>query len=421
MHRKTTLDNGLRLVTATMPHVRSIATGIFIGVGSRYEREAEAGISHFVEHMCFKGTTKRKTSSEISAAIEGVGGIINAGTDKEMTIYWTKVAQPHFALSMDVLTDMLTESRFDESDIERERQVIIEEIRMTKDTPSQEVNLIYDELMWADHPLGKDTAGTKESVTGIDRKMLLDFMKNRYSPPNVVVAISGCIEHEEALESVRHAFDKWGSRKPGTPYSRYIEKRNPRIRIEKRDTEQAQLCLGLPGLSLHDPKRFTLDLLNVVLGEGMSSRLFTELRDNMGLAYSIFSYVDHFLDSGALTVCAGVEPGKLQTTIKATLEQLVKFKDELVPDSELNKAKELSKGRLLLRMEDSRNVNGWLGGQEILTNKIMTVDEVIECIDSVTPEQVRDIARDLLVGERLRVAVVGPIAVDEPLADLLKL
>ncbi len=421
MHRKTTLDNGLRLVTATMPHVRSIATGIFIGVGSRYEREAEAGISHFVEHMCFKGTTKRKTSSEISAAIEGVGGIINAGTDKEMTIYWTKVAQPHFALSMDVLTDMLTESRFDESDIERERQVIIEEIRMTKDTPSQEVNLIYDELMWADHPLGKDTAGTKESVTGIDRKMLLDFMKNRYSPPNVVVAISGCIEHEEALESVRHAFDAWGSRKPGAPYSRYIEKRNPRIRIEKRDTEQAQLCLGLPGLSLHDPKRFTLDLLNVVLGEGMSSRLFTELRDNMGLAYSIFSYVDHFLDSGALTVCAGVEPGKLQTTIKATLEQLVKFKDELVPDSELNKAKELSKGRLLLRMEDSRNVNGWLGGQEILTNKIMTVDEVIECIDSVTPEQVRDIARDLLVGERLRVAVVGPIAVDEPLADLLKL
>lgn len=421
MHRKTTLDNGLRVVTATMPHVRSIATGIFIGVGSRYETEAEAGISHFVEHMCFKGTTKRKTSSEISAAIEGIGGIINAGTDKEMTIYWTKVAQPHFGLSMDVLTDMLTESRFDETDIERERQVIIEEIRMTKDSPSQEVNLIYDELMWADHPLGKDTAGTKESVTGIDRKMLLDFMKRRYSPPNIVVAISGCIEHEEALESVRHAFDAWGARRPGTAYRPYVEKRNPRVRIEKRDTEQAQLCVGLPGVSLHDPKRFMLDLLNVVLGEGMSSRLFTELRDNMGLAYSIFSYVDHFLDSGALTVCAGVEPGNLQTTIKATMEQLVKFKDQLVPDSELNKAKELSKGRLLLRMEDSRNVNGWLGGQEVLTNKIMTVDEVIECIDSVTPEQVRDIARELLVGERLRAAVVGPIAVDEPLGDLLKL
>lgn len=421
MHRKTTLDNGLRVVTATMPHVRSIATGIFIGVGSRYESEAEAGISHFVEHMCFKGTTKRRTSSEISAAIEGIGGIINAGTDKEMTIYWTKVAQPHFGLSMDVLTDMLTESRFDETDIERERQVIIEEIRMTKDSPSQEVNLIYDELMWADHPLGKDTAGTKESVTGIDRKMLLDFMKRRYSPPNIVVAISGCIEHEEALESVRHAFDAWGTRRPGTAYKPYVEKRNPRVRIEKRDTEQAQLCVGLPGVSLHDPKRFTLDLLNVVLGEGMSSRLFTELRDNMGLAYSIFSYVDHFLDSGALTVCAGVEPGNLQTTIKATMEQLVKFKDQLVPDSELNKAKELSKGRLLLRMEDSRNVNGWLGGQEVLTNKIMTVDEVIECIDSVTPEQVRDIARELLVGERLRAAVVGPIAVDEPLGDLLKL
>ena len=421
MYRKTTLDNGLRLVTATMPHVRSIATGIFIGVGSRYETNSEGGISHFIEHMCFKGTEKRKTPSEISAAIEGVGGMLNAGTDKEMTIYWCKVAKPHFAVSMDVLVDMLVNSRFDETDIEKERQVIIEEIRMTKDQPSQEVNVLYDELMWPDHPLGADTAGTVKSVTGINRDMLFEFMRTRYSPSNIVVSISGAIEHEEALDAIKDAFDGWSKRKQPPSYLPFAEKRNPRLRVEKRDTEQAHFCLGLPGLSLSDPRRFTLDLLNVILGEGMSSRLFTEIRDNLGLAYSIYSYVDHFLDSGALTVCAGVEPKNLKKTIAATLGQLAKVRDETVPESEIVKAKELSKGRLLLRMEDSRNVNGWSGGQEILTGKIMTVDEVVAAIDSITAPQLKDIARELLVGERLRMAVVGPISKEEHLEDLLKL
>jgi predicted Zn-dependent peptidase len=421
VYRRTTLPNGLRLVTATMPHTRSVAMGIFVGVGSRYETTPQAGVSHFIEHMCFKGTTRRKTPAEISAAIEGVGGILNAGTDKEMTVYWCKVAKPHFALAMDVLVDMLTNSRFDKGDVERERQVIIEEIRMTRDTPSQEVGLIYDELLWPDHPLGTDTAGTMESVTAMSRDMLLDFMETTYSPANTVVAISGSIEHEEALAAVGHAFDGWNGRKPKPAYRPFTPTTNPRIRIEKRDTEQAHICLGIPGLSLFDPKRFVIDILNVILGEGMSSRLFVEIRDNLGLAYSIYSYVDHLLDSGALTVCAGVEPGNLRKTVSATLEQLTRFKDETVSAAEVAKAKELSKGRLLLRMEDSRNVNGWVGGQEILTNKIITVDEAVNIVDSVTAEQIRDVARDLLVGERLRMAVVGPIAPDAPLEELLRL
>jgi predicted Zn-dependent peptidase len=421
LYRKTTLANGLRVVTATMPYTRSVAMGIFVGIGSRYETGPEAGISHFIEHMCFKGTNRRQTPAEISAAIEGVGGILNAGTDKEMTVYWCKVAKPHFALAMDVLVDMLTNSRFDAADIERERQVIIEEIRMTKDTPSQEVGLIYDELLWPDHPLGKDTAGTMESVTAVTRDMLLDFMRTTYSPANTVVAISGSIEHEAALEAVGHAFDGWNKRSHKVAYLPFVETANPRIRIEKRDTEQAHMCLGLPGLSLFDPKRFVMDMLNVILGEGMSSRLFVEIRDNMGLAYSIYSYVDHLLDSGGLTVCAGVEPGNLRKTVTATLKQLARFKNELVSEAEVTKAKELSKGRLLLRMEDSRNVNGWVGGQEILTNKIMTVDEAVEVVDAVTAEQIRDVARELLVGERLRMAVVGPIGQDEQLEKLLKL
>lgn len=421
MYQKTTLPNGIRLVTASMPHTRSVATGFFIGVGSRYETAAESGISHFIEHMCFKGTQRRKTPSEISAAIEGVGGMLNAGTDKEMTIYWSKVAQPHFALAFDVLVDMLTGSRFDPADIDKERQVIIEEIKMSKDTPSQEVNLIIDEMLWPNHPLGWDTAGTIDSVTQTDSKKLLKYMHSRYAPVNMVVSIAGNIEHEAALDAVSHAFDSWDSRKPATGYLPFQETDNPRIRIEKRDIEQAHVCLGLPGLSLADPRRFTMDILNVILGEGMSSRLFTEIRENLGLAYNIYSYVDHFLDAGALTICAGVEPDKVRTTITATLEQLAKFRDELVPESELIKAKELSKGRTLLRMEDSRNVNGWAGAQEILTGKIMTVDEMVAIVDAITAEDIRQIAREVIIGDRLRMAVVGPIAKDEPLQELLHL
>jgi predicted Zn-dependent peptidase len=237
----------------------------------------------------------------------------------------------------------------------------------------------------------------------------------------MVISIAGNIEHEAALEAVGHAFDSWDNRKPDSGYLPYQETANPRLRIEKRDIEQAHVCLGLPGLSLADPRRFTMDILNVIMGEGMSSRLFTEIRENLGLAYNIYSYVDHFLDSGALTICAGVEPDKVRTTITATLEQLARFRDELVPEAELIKAKELSKGRTLLRMEDSRNVNGWAGAQEILTGKIMTVDEMVAIIDAITAEDIQQIAREIIIGDRLRMAVVGPIAKDEPLEELLKL
>ena len=420
-YQKTTLPNGLRLVTATMPHIRSAAIGFFIGVGSRYEGERQGGISHFVEHMLFKGTNKRQTPSDISGAIEGIGGMLNGGTDKEMTIYWCKVARPHFMLALDVLADMLLNSRIDPSDIERERQVIVEEIRMTKDTPSQEVSLIIDDLLWPNHPLGRDTAGTKESVLATDRAMLQDYMNNGYLPANTVVAISGGIEHGEAVEAVSQTVSRWTSAQPAPKYQPYGETKNPRLRVETRETEQAHLCLALPGVSLLDPKRFVIDLLNVVLGEGMSSRLFVEIRENLGLAYSIYSYTDHFLDSGALTVSAGVEPRNLRKTIEATLEQLAKLKTDTIPEAEIVKAKELSKGRILLRMEDSRNVNGWAGGQEILTGKIMSVDEVIAAVDAITAEDMKQIANELLVGDKLRLAVVGPVSKEEKLEELLKL
>ena len=420
MYQKTTLDNGLRLVTATMPHTRSVSFGFFIGTGSRYETETQAGISHFIEHLCFRGTTKRPTAREISVAIEGIGGYLNGGTDKELTVYWCKVAQPHFPLALDVLADMLLNSRFDPVDIEKEHQIIIEEINMCNDSPSQRVSLLIDELLWPGHPLGLDIAGTKESVAAITRDMLLDYLANQYQPGNTVVAVAGGIQHEEMVAAVNQTLGNWAARQPQPGYVPYQEQPARRIRIETRDTEQVQLCLSLPGLPICHPQRFTLNLLNVILGEGMSSRLFTEIRDKLGLAYSIHSYVDHFLDTGSVIVSAGVEAKNLQVAIKAILEELGKFK-EIVPEAELTKAKEFSKGHLLLRMEDSRSVSGWMGGQEILTGRIRSVDQVISIIDAITAEELQQLARELLAAERLRLAVVGPVPQDEPLEELLKL
>jgi len=420
LYQKTTLDNGLRLVTFTMPHTHSIAISFFIGTGSRYETEAQAGISHFVEHLCFRGTSKRPTAREISAAIEGVGGILNGGTDKELTVYWCKVAQPHYHLAFDVIVDMLLNSRFDPADIEKERQVIIEEINMSNDSPPQRVSMLIDELLWPEHPLGRDIAGSKKSVGATTRDMLLGYLADQYQPSNIVVSVAGDIQHEEAVTAINQILGDRGNQPPRMEYPAFQERTVPQLRIETRELEQVQLCLALPGLPLLHPKRFSLDLLNVILGEGMSSRLFTHIRDKLGLTYSINSYVDHFLDTGSIIISAGVEPKNLAVAIKAILEELSQLR-EIIPEAELKKAKEFSKGRLLLRMEDSRSVAGWMGGQEILTGRILSVDEVVSIVDAITVEELRQLARELLVGDRLSLAVVGPVSADEPLAKLLRL
>jgi predicted Zn-dependent peptidase len=420
LYQKTILDNGLRLITANMPHTRSVCVTFFIGTGSRYEGEAEAGISHFIEHLLFKGTEKRPSAKAISEAIESVGGILNGGTDKELTIYWCKVAQHQFRLALEVLTDMLLHTRFDPPDIEKERQVITEEINMLKDSPSQEAAQLIDELLWPGHPLGRDITGSKESVAQISREAMLDYLGHQYQPEHSVVSVAGNIEHTETVNTIRQMLDEWTSQQPHLGYAAYQPGPVRRVRVENRDTEQGHLCLALPGLSLFHPQRFVLGLLNVILGEGMSSRLFYEIRDQRGLVYSIHSYVEHFLDSGALTIYAGVEPKNLETAIQAILEELAKLK-EPVPDTELTKAKELSKGRLLLRMEDSRNVAGWLGGQEILTREILTLDQIVAIIDAITAEEIKKLAEELMVSDGLRLAVVGPIGSDQPLEQLLKL
>jgi predicted Zn-dependent peptidase len=420
VYQKSVLENGLRIITCSMPHTRSVCINIFIGAGSRYEGAGEAGTSHFIEHLLFKGTERRATSKEISEAIEGVGGMLNGGTDKELTIYWCKVARPHFQLALDLMVDMLRHSRFDAQEMEKERQVIIEELNMSMDSPHHRVNMLIDEVVWPDQPLGRDAAGSKESVGALTRQMLLEYLARQYVPNNAVVSVAGDISHEEVVSSLSRAFDDWDRGMPQPPFPAQDRQDCPHIHIEHRTTEQAYLCLAVRGLSLLDPDRFNLDLLNVILGEGMSSRLFLEIRERRGLAYDIHSYVDHFLDSGAVTIYAGVDPRHVNTTIEAILEELCLLK-EGVPALELAKAKELAKGRLLLRMEDTRSVAGWMGGQELLTGRILTVDEVVSIIDAIAPEDLKRVAGQLFLSEKLNLAIVGPVAEEDRLFRSLRL
>ncbi len=419
MYKKTTLDNGLRIVSESIPHARSVTIGVIIGAGSRYEIPEQAGISHFIEHLCFKGTQQRPTSKEISEAIEGVGGVLNGGTDKELTIYWCKVAKPHFSIAIDVIADMLSNSRFEPEEIEKERQVIIEEINMSFDSPQYRVDLLIDEVMWPDQPLGRDVAGSKATVTAMTKKDMMSYVSHQYVANNAVVSVAGDITHKEIVAKLKKGFGQWrqDTRQEWLPLNG--QQKQSRLRIEERDTEQAHLCLAVPGLSLRHPDRFTLDLLSAVLGEGMSSRLFLEIREKMGLAYAISSCADHLLDAGALTIYAGVDPRQVPATVEAILAELNRIKDG-VSENELRKTKEYCKGRMLLRMEDTRSVAGWLGGQEFLMGDILTIDQVISKIEAIQAKDIARVANQLFTGDMLNLAVVGPVE-EKGLAGLLHL
>jgi len=407
LYQKSVLRNGLRVVTATVKHLHSASIGVFIGAGSRYEEVGQSGVSHFIEHMCFKGTQRRPTSRQISEAIEGVGGILNGATDKELTIYWCKVARPHLSLATDVLADMLTHSKFEPEDVEKERQVITEEINMCHDSPQNRVDLLIDEAMWPDQPLGRDVAGTKTTVSNLTREDILRYSRAEYLANNTVVSVAGDVGHEEVVASLEDSFGHWRTDSKQHWYPASI-RQEPRYRVEERDTEQAHLCLAMPGLPVSHADRFILDVLNTVLGEGMSSRLFLEIRENKGLAYAINSYANHFQDAGQMTVYAGIDPKQLSACVEAIMLELGRLQ-ERVPEDELKKAREFCKGRLVLRMEDTRSVVGWMGGQELLLGYILTVDEVVSKIDSVRVDDLVRVARELLLPEKVKLAVVGPV------------
>jgi len=425
MYNKSVLDNGLRVITSTMPNSRSVCLAILVGAGSCYELKEEAGISHFVEHLLFKGTQRRPTSKEITQDIESVGGIINAGTDKEVTIFWCKVAESHFPIALDVLSDLLLNSRFANKEIEQERRIISEEINMNLDLPQQRVNMLIDELLWPEQPLGRDVIGYKETVSSITRRQLLNYVARRYMPNNTVLSVAGNIQHEEAMKQIEPLFNKWAAGKLSTGYITDDNQTEARLRMEPRDIEQAHLCLAVHGFSYSHPRRFTLDLLNTVLGGGMSSRLFTEIREHRGLAYDIYSSTDHSLNSGSFIIYAGVDPKKVEVAVAAILKELSKIKQEITA-IELTRAKELSKGRLHLRFEDSRNVALWYGSQEMLMRQILDIDDVISIVDAITIDELKEVAEDILTDSGLNLAVTGPVKQgslikEKPLRQLLKL
>jgi predicted Zn-dependent peptidase len=418
LYKKTTLPNGLRVLTSDIPYARSVSAAFFVAAGSRHEQAEKAGVAHFLEHMFFKGTQSRPTSQEISEAIEGVGGIINAEVGKEMAVYWAKVAQQHTGVALDILTDVLRNSLFDTDEIEKERRVILEELNMIADDPREWVDVILDEVMWGDQALGRDVGGTKETVSGISREDILNYLATRYSPRSTVISIAGALEHERIVDDLASRLGDWQGPPASPPPGVVIDQTAPRLRLQEKDTEQSHVSLGLRAISYLDPERYALDLLNVVLGEGMSSRLFLEIREKRGLAYDVHSYINHYQDTGAMVAYAGVEPAKVEQTVAALMEQISRMR-EPTPSQELSKAKEFWKGRMILRLEDTRGIASWVGSQEMLLDQVLTVDEVIDIIDRITAEDVQRAADRIFADERLSLAVVGPVDAGNQLVDLL--
>jgi predicted Zn-dependent peptidase len=418
LYYKKTLPNGLRLITAPMPHTRSVTVSIYVGAGSRYETKVEAGVSHFVEHMVFKGTQRRPSAQIISEAIDGVGGIINAATDREYTVYYAKVARPHLGLAVDVLADLVHAPLFDATELEKERKVILEELASVADSPGQQVDLLLDELLWPDQPLGWDVAGTDESVSGLTRDMVLDYLKRQYVPSNMVVSVAGNIEEDEVLSLLAPTLGSLPSGSSQPWFAAQDGQKEPRCAIAYKRTEQTHISIGLHALPLHHPDRYALDLLSVLFGESMSSRLFVELRENQGLCYDVHSYVTHFLDAGSFGVYAAVDPANGRQAVEALMGELRRLADG-VPAEELHKARELAKGRMLLRLEDTRAVSGWMGGQEIISGEIISPEAIVERLEAVSTDDLQRVGRDLLRRDKLNLAIVGPHRSDKRFLPLL--
>lgn len=412
---------GLRLLVTPMPHTRSATVALFFKVGSRFESKEHSGISHFVEHMIFKGTTKRPTAKAISEAIEGVGGIMNGATGKESTVYWAKVASPSLSLALDVLSDMVLNSLFREEEVDKERRVIIEEIRMTLDSPADLVHDVVDQVLWGDQPLGWDIAGTPESLNQIGRDELISFVRQHYRSQAAVVSVAGNVEVplvEDMVQAMLEALP--GGEIQDIPPALPPEP-GPKLKVVSRETEQANWCLAVPALPYTDPRRYVLSILNTLLGEGMSSRLFQKIREEKGLAYSVHSYISQYKDVGALTIYAGVDVKRASESLSATLNELALLTREPVSADELTKAKEYTKGRLVLGLEDTRGIAQWYGGQELLLGKIHTVDEVMGFIDAVTADDILELANRLFRTPNLNLAVVGPFADESNFRQVLAL
>jgi predicted Zn-dependent peptidase len=419
-YERHTLGNGVRVVTAPVPHAESVSCVIMLAAGSRYETRETNGIAHFAEHMFFKGTENRPTSRDITTEIDGIGGEFNAFTGKEYTGYYVKCAGPSRDVALDVLVDMLRRSKFDPEEIEREKGVIIEEMNMYFDTPRDFIGGVYDELMYGDQPLGWDIIGRKETVRGATREIFLEYIDRWYKPERIVVGVAGMIGDDllPRLEKLLGELEPAATGAP-SPAELIANGGGPRVKVHHKQSDQAHLCLGVRSYPLVHPDRYALQLLTTVLGGGMSSRLFLEVRERRGLAYYVFGINNAYTDAGSLYAQAGVDINRIDEAVETIARELRRIAAEPVPPEELEKARNSAKGRFVLQLESPHGLLMFGLRREVLEGRATEPADVLAGLDAVSGEDVQRVAQDVIGGNGLNLALIGPFEDAERFEKLL--
>lgn len=418
MYQFTRLDNGLTIATASMPHMASVSVGLWVAVGGRFEPPRLNGVAHFIEHMLFKGT-RRRTARQISQDVEGIGGYLNAFTSEDHTCFFSKALQGRFDDLIDVLFDMLRNSRFAPGDIRREREVIREEVAMYLDQPQQHVQELFNEAMWPDHALGRPLTGTLESITRIGRRELVAFLHRNYTAPAIVVTAAGALDHPAIVQAVRRRARGLPTA-PRPDFERFTTTPTaPAVRLFTRQVEQSQVALGFRGFSRHDPRRYALRLLNTVLGENMSSRLFQIIREDRGLAYSIYSTPSFWDDVGDLVITAGLDAEKIEPSLRLILRELERLQEHPVGRAELRRARDYAIGQVDLSLENTENHMMWLGEQMTLSGRFVPPDQLKDNLAKVEASSIREAARACFRREHAALAVVSPCKSARPLQRVL--
>jgi predicted Zn-dependent peptidase len=402
------LENNLRIVVEEMPYMKSVAIVFGIGAGSRYEVQKDQGISHLIEHMLFKGTNKRKSTLKISQVIEGIGGEINASTSKETTYLYAKVPQEQFKTAFDVLADIILNSLMREEDLHKEKNIIIEEIKKYQDIPEELVEILLDKIMWKNHPLGKPILGDEKSIINMQREDLLSYVNTFYRPNNLVISVAGNIKIEEVIQQVDKYFKIIGKGEVKNYLPAKDNQKNTQIGIKFKKSNQTHLSFGFPGISRLDPDKYSVDLLDIILGSGLSSRLFQKIRVSKSLAYDIHSFIQYFNDISSFNIYAGIDSNKLVETIQTILEELNKIKDNNLKEGELRKAKEMYKGALSLSLESTLSRAFWLGNRLLLYGRTSTFDEIKEKIEEVKVKDIQKMAQNIFTKDKINLSIVGP-------------
>jgi predicted Zn-dependent peptidase len=415
---RAVLPNGIRIVTESMPYVRSVSLGIWIGSGSRIEHGAENGLSHFIEHMVFKGT-KNRSAEDIARSVDSVGGGLDAFTSKELVSFNTKVMDEHLPFALDVLADLVLNPLFRPEDIEKEKSVILEEIKMEADQPEFVLHEAFTSSFWKGHGLGKPILGTRETVKKYDRDMLLGFYNRVYSPSNILITAAGNLKHEDVVQMIGEKFGDMGDR--GTPPVTTTPKAYAPLILKKKESlEQVHIAVGVPAYPLAHELRFPLYILNTVLGGGMSSRLFQDIRERKGLAYAVYSELNLFSDTGSLTIYAGTGIETAKQVVTSVIEEFRQLKNELIGEDEIRRAKDHMKGSLMLSLESTSSRMSNLARQELYFDRFMSLDELLENIESVEREAVQAIAQEFFATENIALAMLGRLGdIDVTREDLV--